>query len=338
MDFISSLSPVALLWFGGNMVARGEISLGTLIAFTGYIWMITGPMRMLGYMINMMSQAISSGEKIFYYLDLGSSIKEKEDAQFPQEFKGHIRFENVCFRYQDEQVLHNISFDLPPGKTLAIMGATGSGKTSIVNLLGRFYECYEGRVLIDGIDVKDMKLKELRRQIGYVMQETFLFSETIEANIAFGNPDATMEEVIRAAKAAEAHEFIEAMPDGYDTIVGERGMGLSGGQKQRVALARAILKDPKILVLDDSTSSVDMETEYEIQKNLEKVMKGRTTLIIAHRISSVKNSDEIIVLDKGRIAERGNHHSLLAKKGLYYQMYMDQYRDFEEMNSGKQVI
>ncbi|MGI6704765.1 MAG: ABC transporter ATP-binding protein [Clostridia bacterium] len=338
IEFISQLSPILLLWFGGRMVVRQEISLGTLIAFTGYIWMITGPMRMVGWLVNMVAQAISSGEKIFYYLDLGPAIKDKEGAGFPKDFKGHVRFENVSFKYADNLVLEDISFDVAPGKTLAIMGATGSGKTSIVNLIGRFYECSKGRVMIDGMDVKDMKLKELRRHIGFVMQETFLFSETIAANIAFGKPDATMDEIIEAAKIAQAHDFIMEMSDQYETVVGERGMGLSGGQKQRVAIARALLKNPTILILDDSTSSVDMETEFEIQKGLEKVMKDRTTFIIAHRISSVKDADEIIVLDDKRIAERGTHQSLMEKKGLYYQMYMDQYKDFEEINTGKQVV
>ncbi len=338
IEFISQLSPILLLWFGGHMVVRQEITLGTLIAFTGYIWMITGPMRMVGWLVNMIAQAISSGEKIFYYLDLGPAIKDREGAGFPSDFKGHVRFEDVSFKYADNLILQDISFDVAPGKTLAIMGATGSGKTSIVNLIGRFYECSKGRVTIDGMDVKDMKLKELRQHIGYVMQETFLFSETIAANIAFGKPDATMDQIIEAAKIAQAHDFIMEMPDQYETIVGERGMGLSGGQKQRVAIARALLKNPTILILDDSTSSVDMETEFEIQKGLEKVMKNRTTFIIAHRISSVKDADEIIVLDDKRIAERGNHQSLMEKKGLYYQMYMDQYRDFEEINTGKQVV
>jgi ATP-binding cassette subfamily B multidrug efflux pump len=338
MDFISSLSPVVLLGFGGSMVVKGEISLGTLLAFTGYIWMITGPMRMVGWLINMLEQAISSGEKIFYYLDLGSSIKEKPNAVFPEEFHGHVRFENVSFKYKDDEVLHNIEIDAPPGKTIAIMGPTGSGKTSIINLIGRFYDCSQGRVTVDGIDVRDYKLKNLRREIGYVMQETFLFSDTIKANIAFGRPDASFDEIIKAAKIAEAHEFIMEMPDGYDTVVGERGTGLSGGQKQRIAIARAILKNPKILILDDSTSSVDMETEFNIQRELEKNMKGKTTFIIAHRISSVKNADEIIILDQGSIVERGTHDELLAKKGRYYGMYKDQYKDFEQLNYKEQVI
>lgn len=338
MDFLSSLSPVILLGFGGYMVIKGSISLGTLVAFTGYMWMITNPMRMLGWLINMTEQAISSGEKIFYYLDLGSSIKEKKDAVFPKDFAGHIQFEDVSFRYRQNDVLKNIDLDVPPGSTMAIMGATGAGKTSIVNLLGRFYDCSCGRIILDGIDIRDYKLKELRSQMGYVMQETFLFSETIKANIAFGRVDAPMDEIIEAAKIAQAHDFIMEMPYGYDTIIGERGMGLSGGQKQRIAIARAILKQPKILILDDSTSSVDMETEYKIQKALKHVTHDMTTFIIAHRISSVKDADEIIVLDNGEIKERGTHKTLLDKKGLYYNMYREQYKDFDAINTGKQVI
>lgn len=338
MDFLSSLSPVILLGFGGYMVIKGSISLGTLVAFTGYMWMITNPMRMLGWLINMTEQAISSGEKIFYYLDLGSSIKEKKDAVFPKDFAGHIQFEDVSFRYRQNDVLKNIDLDVPPGSTIAIMGATGAGKTSIVNLLGRFYDCSCGRIILDGIDIRDYKLKELRSQMGYVMQETFLFSETIKANIAFGRVDAPMDEIIEAAKIAQAHDFIMEMPYGYDTIIGERGMGLSGGQKQRIAIARAILKQPKILILDDSTSSVDMETEYKIQKALKHVTHDMTTFIIAHRISSVKDADEIIVLDNGEIKERGTHKTLLDKKGLYYNMYREQYKDFDAINTGKQVI
>lgn len=338
MDFLSGVSPVVLLGIGGYMAIQGSVSLGTLVAFTGYMWMITGPMRMLGWLINMTEQAISSAEKIFYYLDFGSSIKESPNPVFPEEFKGHIRFEDVSFRYKRNQVLHEINIDVAPGSTIAIMGATGSGKTSIVNLLGRFYDCTSGRITIDGIDVRDYRLKELRSQMGYVMQETFLFSETIKANIAFGRVDASMDEIIAAAKIAQAHDFIMEMPEGYDTIIGERGVGLSGGQRQRIAIARAVLKDPKILVFDDSTSSVDMETEYEIQKALDEITADKTTFIIAHRISSVKDADQIIILEDGKIVERGTHKTLIDEKGIYYKMFRDQYKDFDEISMGKQVV
>lgn len=334
LDFLGSFCTPLLLGIGGAMVIRGTLTLGALVSFTGYIWMITGPMRMLGNLINMLTQATTSAEKLFYYQDLGAGIKDKEKTTFPQPFRGHVKFDHVTFGYGGETVLNDVTIDVPAGSTCAVMGATGTGKTSVVNLLGRFYECREGAVTIDGVDVKDMPLKSLRDRIGYVMQETFLFSESIENNIRFGRPEAPMDQVVAAAKAAEADEFIRQMPQGYDTIVGERGLGLSGGQKQRIAIARALLYDPTILVLDDSTSAVDMETEHEIQRHLKTVMKDRTTFIIAHRISSVKNADQILVLDKsGRIAERGTHDELLAKRGLYYDMYQDQYRDFESITS-----
>jgi len=247
-------------------------------------------------------------------------------------------FENVSFRYKENPILFNININAPAGKTIGIMGATGSGKTSIINLIGRLYDVTCGRVLVDGVDVRDWKLSALRSQIGIVMQDTFLFSDTIEGNILYGNPDASREDVIRAAKIAEAHDFIMEMPQGYDTIVGERGVGLSGGQKQRIAIARAIVKNPKILIMDDCTSAVDMETEYEIQKALKKIMKGRTTFIIAHRVSSVKDADEIIFLDNGRIVERGKHEELLALRGRYYELYMQQYKDLDEFQSDRQVM
>ena len=333
LDFLGAFCTPLLLGIGGAMVIGGSMSLGDLVAFTGYIWMITDPMRILGNLINMLTQAITSAEKLFYYEDLGAEIRDKEQTEFPKPFRGHVRFDHVTFGYGDETVLRDLCLDVPAGTTCAIMGATGTGKTSIVNLLGRYYECREGRVMIDGIDVKDMPLKSLRDRIGYVMQETFLFSETIETTIRFGRPNAEFPVVESAAAAAQAAEFIAEMPQGYDTVVGERGLGLSGGQKQRVAIARALAYDPTILVLDDSTSAVDMETEHEIQMHLKKELRDRTTFIIAHRISSVKNADQIIVLKDGSVFERGTHDELLAKKGLYYEMYQDQYRDFESITA-----
>ena len=333
LDFLGAFCTPLLLGIGGAMVIGGSMSLGDLVSFTGYIWMITDPMRILGNLINMLTQAITSAEKLFYYEDLGAEIRDKEHTEFPKPFRGHVRFDHVTFGYGDETVLRDLCLDVPAGTTCAIMGATGTGKTSIVNLLGRYYECREGRVMIDGIDVKDMPLKSLRDRIGYVMQETFLFSETIENNIRFGRPNAEFPVVESAAKAAQAAEFIGEMPQGYDTVVGERGLGLSGGQKQRVAIARALAYDPTILVLDDSTSAVDMETEHEIQMHLKKELRDRTTFIIAHRISSVKSADQIVVLKDGRIYERGTHDELLEKKGLYYEMYQDQYRDFANITA-----
>ena len=330
LDFIGALPSVLVLIMAGYLAEQGIVTPGMLIAAIGYIWMIMMPLRNLANTVNMVTQAISSGDRLFYYLDFGSEIREPEDARAPETFTGLVEFRDVTFRYEDEPVLRHINFKVKPGQTLAIMGATGSGKTTIVNLLGRFYDCGEGAVLVDGIDVKQYKLKELRRRIGYVMQETFLFSETLENNIAFGNPDATPEELDAACEAACASEYVSKLEDGYNTIVGERGMGLSGGQKQRAAIARALCYNPSILVFDDATSAVDMETEYAIQQALAKRAAQRTTLLISHRISAVKDADEILVLENGAIAERGAHSDLLQKRGLYWGIYMDQYRDFEE--------
>ena len=338
LDFVGALPSALMLLVGGYLASQNIVTPGMLIAAIGFIWMIMMPLRNLANTVNLITQAISSGDRLFYYMDFGSDIKEKADARFPKEFKGHVVFKDVTFRYEDDAVLKHISFDVKPGNTLAIMGATGSGKTSIVNLLSRFYECSEGAVLIDGIDVKDYKLKELRRRVGYVMQETFLFSETLENNIAFGNPEATQEELDAAALAACAKEYIDKLDDGYNTIVGERGMGLSGGQKQRAAIARALCYNPSILVFDDATSAVDMETEFAIQQALNQRSSERTTFIISHRISAVKDADEIIVLEDGGIAERGTHRELLMKHGLYYGIFMDQYRDFEEVHGERLVV
>lgn len=338
MEFASSICLVILIWYGGRMVAMGKISLGTVVAFNGYLWMMVSPMRMLGWMINVLAQAISSGKRVFEVLDTGSSVKEKEAPYAPEEFRGEVEFRDVSFYYREQQILFHMNFHAAPGKTVAIVGPTGSGKTSIINLIARFYDCTRGSILIDGVDIKDWELRALRAEIGIIMQETFLFSDTIEGNIMFGNPNATREEVVAAAKIADAHDFIMKMPQGYETIVGERGMGLSGGQKQRIAIARAIVKNPRILIMDDCTSAVDMETEHEIQKALKQVMAGRTTFIIAHRISSVKNADEILMLDKGRIIESGTHNQLMCLKGRYYEMVRQQYKDLDDAEFRRQVI
>jgi len=328
LDMTASLCMPAVLIFGGYMVAGGQMTLGDLVAFTGYIWMVNSPMRMLGNIINMLTSTLTSAEKLFYYRELGPTIRNRPNCVSPKRMEGNVEFDHVTFSYGDERVLHDVTFTIKAGQTAAIMGLTGSGKTSVVNLLARFYETPRGSVKIDGIDVKDYDMHTLRRNIGYVAQDTFLFSETVAANIAFGRPDASMQDIERAARVAQADEFIRSMPEGYETIIGERGMGLSGGQKQRVAIARAILYDPRILVLDDATSAVDMETEYEIQQSLLKELGKRTTFIIAHRISSVKDADIIFVMENGRIAERGTHDELIAKKGIYYGMFIEQYRDY----------
>ena len=338
MEIMSGLCTPAALIGGAILMARGDISVGTLVGVTGYIWMLTNPMRQLSNIINMVAQAVTSAEKLFYYVDLGASIREPENARTPEKYAGHVQFEHVDFSYGDAPVLKDVTFEAKPGQTIAVMGATGAGKSTLVTLLGRFYDIQGGSIRIDGIDVREHSLKPLRRQIGYVAQETFLFSDTLEDNIRFGRPGEGMERVRRAAEVAQATEFIDHLPAGYETIVGERGMGLSGGQKQRVAIARAVLIDPAILVLDDSTSAVDMETEYEIQQQLKDVLKGRTTFIIAHRISSVKNADQILVLEDGRIVERGTHGELLAKKGIYHRMVMDQMTSAVGPNAAKAAL
>ena len=335
MELMSSLCTPIMLLVGGVLLVNGQMDIGTLVAVNGYVWLIINPMRALSGIINMVAQAITSAEKLFYYQDFGSVIREKDDARSPEKFEGRVEFDHVTFSYGGEDILTDISFEAKPGQTIAVMGATGSGKSTLVSLIGRFYDVKAGAVRVDGIDVRDQRLKPLRSQLGYVMQETFLFSDTLRDNIRFGRPEAPQPRVERAAQVAQATEFIEHMPQGYDTVVGERGMGLSGGQKQRVAIARAVLIDPAILIMDDSTSAVDMETEYLIQQELKDVLKNRTTFIIAHRLSSVKNADQILVLDGGRIAERGPHQQLLDRKGIYWRMVQDQYRDFDQFAGRK---
>ena len=329
MELLSSLCTPVMLIVGTAMVLNGSMDLGTLVAVIGYVYLITTPMRMLASIVNMLTQTATSAEKLFYYVDFGSSIREKENAKEPEKFEGRVEFDHVNFSYGGEDVLKDITFTAEPGQTIAVMGATGAGKSSLILLLGRYYDIRSGSVKVDGIDVRDQKLKPLRRHIGYVPQETFLFSDTLEDNIRFGRPNESRENVEKAANVAQATEFIDHMPEGYETIVGERGVGLSGGQKQRAAIARAVLTDPSILVMDDSTSAVDMETEYEIQKALKEVLKNRTTFIIAHRISSVKNADLILVLKNGEIVERGTHKELLALNGEYARIVSDQYRDLK---------
>lgn len=283
----------------------------------------------IGFVVNLFSQSKASGERLLEILENDLEIEEKKDALKDVDIKGHVTFKDVTLTYvkDDDQALKNISFDAPPGKIIGLIGATGSGKTSITQLISRFYEPEKGEILIDGRPLTDYSLKTLRKHIGFVLQEPFLFSTTIKDNIAYGNPEASMEEIIEAAKIAQAHDFIMELPKGYDTLLGERGMGLSGGQKQRISIARAILINPSILVLDDATSAVDMQTEFSIQKALQNVMKERTTFIIAHRISSLKHADEILVLEDGEIVERGKHEFLLKNNGPYQRIYEIQYKD-----------
>ena len=323
-QFVGKALPVCTCVLGGISVMKGEMSLGALVAFVEYTRNCTWPMEMIGWLTNGLSSGIASYKKIKKIYGETPKISNKEDAVTLEQIKGEITFENVSFSVEGKEILTNISFHLPAGKTLGIMGATGSGKSSIINLLQRFFDVNEGSVKLDGVDVRNLTLKQLRSNIAVVLQDVFLFSDTIEENIKMGQRKSiSAEEIKYAAKRAKASGFIEKLDEQYETVIGERGVGLSGGQKQRISIARAFSKKSPILVLDDSTSALDMETEVEIQKNL-NTLKGVTKVIIAHRISAVRHADEIIYLEDGKIAERGTHEELLEKKGLYYQTYQAQ--------------
>lgn len=323
---IANLGQAAVLYFGGVQIIEGALTIGQWQKFSLYLIYLFFPLGQLGFIISLMAQASASAERIFEILDAHNDVESKPDALALTDVQGYVTFEDVSFRYfsSSELVLSNITLTAEPGQTIALLGSTGSGKSTIINLIPRFYDVTRGRVLIDGQDVRDVTLESLRRHIGIVLQETNLFSGTIRENIAFGRPNATEEEIMAAAKAAAAHEFITSFPEGYDTAVGERGSTLSGGQKQRLAIARALLLNPNILILDDSTSSVDLKTEYEIQKALDKLMHGRTSFVIAQRISTVLNADKIIVLDKGEIVGEGNHEELLETNATYADIYYSQ--------------
>ncbi|WP_096154808.1 MULTISPECIES: ABC transporter ATP-binding protein [Bacillus] len=329
MEFIGNACVVGLLGFGGYLVINGDLSAGKLVAFFSLIWYIVWPIANLGFVINQFSQAKASGERLLEILEAEEDITDFPHATDIKDMKGHVTFKDVTFKYpnEDKYALQNVSFDAPQGKLIGLIGATGSGKTSITQLITRFYEPQEGTILVDGKEVKDYTLYSLRNQIGFVPQESFLFSTTIKSNIAYGRPEATMEEIIKAAKMAQAHEFIMELPKGYDTLLGERGMGLSGGQKQRIAIARALILNPGVLILDDATSAVDMQTESQIQHELKSALHGRTTFIIAHRISSLKHADEILVLEEGKVVERGTHEQLIEITGTYKRIYDIQYKD-----------
>lgn len=327
IELLANVGTVLILWYGGALVIRGQLTLGAMVAFTAYLGQLVQPVRRLGMILPAVVQAVASGERVFEILDAESEVCDAPDAIPLPPVRGHVRFENVSFAYFGRhQVLSNVSFEVQPGQVVALLGATGSGKSTIINLLPRFYDPTAGRITIDGYDVRKVTLKSLRDQIGIVLQETTLFAATIRENLAFGRPDATEAEIIAAAQAAQAHDFILALPEGYDTQVGERGVTLSGGQKQRIAIARALLKDPRILILDDALASVDTETEHLIQRALERLMQGRTSLVIAQRLSTVRAADLILVLEKGRIAAAGTHAELLRRSGLYAEIYQRQLR------------
>ncbi|MFP3126854.1 ABC transporter ATP-binding protein/permease [Ectobacillus funiculus] len=338
LDSLAGLLTVLMIFAGGIMVIRGSLTIGELVMFNSLIWALNNPMRMAGWLINDVQRFIASAEKIEDLMNTEPQIVNPASSKKINTSLGVVEFNHVSFGYGEEQVLTDISFKAMPGQTVALIGPTGAGKSTVINLLCRFYDTDRGEVLVGEHNVKDWNIRELRENMAMVMQDIFLFSDTIEGNIAYGVPDASFESVQTAAKMAEAHEFITRLPDGYDTIIGERGVGLSGGQKQRIALARALLKDPAILILDDTTSSVDMETELRIQKTLKTFNQGKTCFIIAHRISSVKEADLILVMENGRIIERGKHTELLMKKGYYYNVYKNQYGNFDGMHREEEVI
>ena len=322
-DFLVTLCTILILWFGGNMVLKGTLSVGELVAFNAYVLMLAAPAQQLTWLVNGAGEAAAGARRVLEVLDTEPEIASPADAVQLSELRGEVEFQDVTLTYQDEKnaSLSDLSLHVRPNQLIALIGATGSGKTSLVNLIPRFYDVTGGAVLVDGQDVRRVELVSLRRQIGIVLQTSLLFSDTIKANIAYGRPGVGDEEIVAVAKAAQAHEFIESFPEGYKTIVGERGVTLSGGQRQRVAIARALLMDPRILILDDSLSSVDTQTEKLIQEALDKLMEGRTTFVIAHRLSTVRRADMIVVMDKGRIVQRGTHEELLQAGGLYKEIH-----------------
>lgn len=331
LNGIWAVAMVATAWYGANQILHGDLTTGQLTKFMLYLTMLQMPVRSIGFVTMFWARASTSGQRIYDILDAESAVQEKVGAYELADVKGQVRFEDVSFGYDlISPVLRHIDLEAQPGEIVALLGQTGSGKTTVVNLMPRFYDVTGGAIKIDGHDIRDVTLTSLRRTFGIVQQDVFLFSSTIRENIAYGSPDATDDDIFRAAKMARIHDFIMTLPDGYDTWVGERGITLSGGQKQRVSIARTLLLDPRILVFDDSTSSVDTETEYLIQQALAELMKGRTTFVIAQRLRTVKAADQILVLKDGKLVERGRHAELIAQDGLYRQIYDLELRDQEE--------
>ena len=332
MTFIFTAATGAILWYGGREVAADRLTAGGLVSFIFYMGLLAMPVRMSGWMVNTVSRASSAGQRIYDVLDAESPVTQKPDAVPLPRVAGHVAFENVAVSYDEAgSAVRNINFQARPGQVIALLGGPGSGKSTIAHVIPRFYDVSEGRITIDGCDVRDVTLSSLRQNVGIVMQDVFVFAASMKDNIAYGLDDVDMEEVVRAAKIAQLHDFIEGLPDGYDSWVGERGITLSGGQRQRLAIARTLLLDPPVLILDDSTSSVDMATEYKLQLALDEVIRGRTTFVIAHRLSTVRSADLILALEDGEIVERGAHDELLERNGFYRSIYDLQLRPLEHV-------
>ena len=337
--FLVGVPTALVLWYGGRQVIAGNLTIGGVVQFILYLGMLAMPIRALGAVTNMYSRSISAGQRILEILDTKSPVKEKPDPILLDKLKGQVVFEDVSFSYaENAPALHSINFSVQPGQLVALVGASGSGKSTIINLILRFYDVTSGRIMIDGMDIRDISLTSLRKNIGTAQQDVFLFSTSIRDNIAYGVPDASIEQVIRAAKAAQIHDFIMSLPEGYDTWVGERGHTLSGGEKQRVTIARAILKNPSILILDEITSSVDAETERLIRRAVDELIKGRTTFIISHRLPIITNADLILVIKDGQIVERGKHNELMAKSTLYRQTYLSQLASTQDFGANPKEV
>ncbi len=330
IEFVAAIGVTMILWFGGNSVIDGDITAGALVAFLTYAVNISNPIKRLSKVIANIQRALAAADRVFDVLDLPELIQNKPNAQLLPRVKGNVSFNNVSFAYNtDEPILDNVSFSATPGQVVALVGPSGAGKSTVASLLPRFYDVTGGSIVIDGLDIREVTMESLREQVGIVPQETMLFNGSVYDNILYGRLDATEEEVMAASKAANAHNFITELPNGYDTQLGDRGVNISGGQRQRIAIARAILKNPQILILDEATSALDTESERVVQEALDRLMVGRTSFVIAHRLSTIKNADKILVMEKGKIVEEGNHEELMAKDGLYAHLYQIQYRNKE---------
>ena len=331
IEFVAALGVTLILWYGGNNVIAGETTAGSLVAFLAYAVNISNPIKRITRVSGHIQKALAAAQRVFDVLDLPEEVKDLPDAKALPAVTGSVSFEHVTFSYNaGDEILHDLSFEAKPGQAIGLVGPSGAGKSTVASLLPRFYDCDSGTICIDGKDIRHVTLDSLRNQVGIVPQETILFNGSVYDNILYGSLDATKEEIEEAAKAANAHDFIMELPDGYNTMLGDRGVNISGGQRQRIAIARAILKDPRILILDEATSALDTESERVVQEALNRLMVGRTSIIIAHRLSTIKNADRILVLDKGKLTEDGTHEELMAKNGLYAHLYRIQYRTNKE--------